>query len=75
MDSHTLNGRLRHLVDELVEKGLTLEQARTEFERQYIVCSLRHHDGSIGRSASALGIHRNTLRNKITKLGIEPKDP
>ncbi|MEM9290262.1 MAG: helix-turn-helix domain-containing protein [Acidobacteriota bacterium] len=74
MDPISLNGRLRSLVDELVEKGLTLEQARAEFERQYVVCSLQHHGGSIGRSASALGIHRNTLRNKITKLKIEPTE-
>jgi len=65
-----LNGRLVELVDELVDKGLTLEQARQEFERQFIVASLRSHDWNFCRSARSLGVHRNTLRNKISSLGI-----
>ncbi|HEX6199934.1 MAG TPA: helix-turn-helix domain-containing protein [Thermoanaerobaculia bacterium] len=66
-----LNGRLRQIVDELVGSGVTLEQARREFERQFIVSSLRSHEFSVGRSADSLGVHRNTLRNKISNLGIE----
>jgi DNA-binding NtrC family response regulator len=69
-----LNGRLGKIVDELVHCGLTLEQARREFERQFIVSSLRTHGGNIGRSAKSLGVHRNTLRNKVTSLGIESRD-
>lgn len=65
-----LNGRLRQIVDELVLRGVTLEQARREFERQFIVSSLRSHDFSVGRSADSLGVHRNTLRNKVSSLGI-----
>ena len=65
-----LNGRLRQIVDELVANGVTLEQARCEFERQFIVSSLRSHDFSVGRSADSLGVHRNTLRNKVSSLGI-----
>ena len=71
MPSRDLNGRLRELVDELVRCGLTLEQARSEFEKQFIVSSLESHGYNIGRSAKSLGIHRNTLRNKTTSLGIE----
>lgn len=65
-----LNGRLRQIVDELVLRGVPLEQARREFERQFIVSSLRSHDFSVGRSADSLGVHRNTLRNKVSSLGI-----
>jgi len=65
-----LNGRLRQIVDELVGSGVTLEQARREFERQFIVSSLYSHDFSVGRSADSLGVHRNTLRNKVSSLGI-----
>jgi DNA-binding NtrC family response regulator len=67
----TLNGRLHQLVDELVTRGLTLEQARREFEKQFIVASLRSNDGNFCRSARSLGVHRNTLRNKVCDLGIE----
>lgn len=65
-----LNGRLRQIVDELVVRGVTLEQARREFERQFIVSSLRSNGFSVGRSADSLGVHRNTLRNKVSSLGI-----
>lgn len=66
-----LNGRLFQIVDELVRQGVTLEQARREFEKQYIVSSLRSSSGNHTRSARNLGVHRNTLRNKLSNLGIE----
>ncbi|HEX5759438.1 MAG TPA: helix-turn-helix domain-containing protein [Thermoanaerobaculia bacterium] len=72
--AETLNGRLHLIVDELVRRGVTLEQARREFERQFIVASLRSNDGNFCRSARCLGVHRNTLRNKVTDLGIEERD-
>lgn len=70
----TLNGRLFLLVDELVRQGLTLEQARREFEKQFIVASLRSNEGNLCRSARSLGVHRNTLRNKVSDLGIASHD-
>lgn len=70
MKEQNLNGRLFQIVDELVRQGVTLEQARREFERQFIVASLRSNDGNLCRSARSLGVHRNTLRNKVDDLGI-----
>lgn len=49
---------------------MTLAQARQEFERQFIVASLRTNGGNLCRSARSLGVHRNTLRNKVSNLGI-----
>lgn len=69
-----LNGRLFQIVDELVRRGLTLEQARREFERQFIVASLKSNRGNFCRSARSLGVHRNTLRNKVSDLGIAVED-
>jgi DNA-binding NtrC family response regulator len=65
-----LNGRLFQIVDELVRRGVTLEQARREFEKQFIVASLKCNRGNFCRSARSLGVHRNTLRNKVSDLGI-----
>ncbi len=72
--SKNLNGDLRALVDELVDNGVTLGQARREFERQFIVAALRSNQGNLSGSARSLGIHRNTLRNKVGDLGIESAD-
>ena len=74
MAEQSLNGRLCLIVDELVRRGVTLEQARREFERQFIVASLRSNDGNLCRSAKSLGVHRNTLRNKVCDLGIGADD-
>ncbi len=70
-----LNGRLAKLVNELVSQGLTLEEARQEFERQFIMASLRSNDWNLCRSARCLGVHRNTLRNKVSHLGIGVAGP
>lgn len=70
MTKQNLNGRLFLIVDELVRQGVTLEQARREFEKQFIVASLRSNSGNFCRSAKSLGVHRNTLRNKVCDLGI-----
>ena len=69
-----LNGRLNQIVDELVKRGLTLDQARREFEKQFIVSTLKTNEGNFSRSAKSLGVHRNTLRNKVCGLGIAPRD-
>ena len=74
MVEQNLNGRLFQIVDELVRRGLTLEQARREFERQFIVASLKSNRGNFCRSAKSLGVHRNTLRNKVSDLGIGCED-
>jgi DNA-binding NtrC family response regulator len=73
-NKQTLNGRLHQIVDELVSQGVTLEQARQEFERQFITASLRSNDWNYCRSARSLGVHRNTLRNKVSHLGIGGTD-
>lgn len=69
----TMNGSLSRIVDELVRRGVSLEQARREFEKQFIVASLKSNDGNVCRSARSLGVHRNTLRNKVSTLGIAPE--
>ena len=73
--AESLNGQLTKLVSELVDRGLTLQQARKEFEKQFIVASLKSNRGNLSRSAKSLGVHRNTLRNKVSTLGIDAQDP
>jgi DNA-binding NtrC family response regulator len=74
MAQQDLKGQLVDIVGELVEQGVTLAQARREFEKQFIVASIRSNDGNLGRSARSMGVHRNTLRNKVSDLGIESQE-
>ena len=71
MSRKNLKSGLTLIVDELVRRGVTLQQARQEFERQFIKASLKSNGGNLCRSARSLGVHRNTLRNKVSNLGIE----
>ena len=69
-----LNGQLDRLVKQLVRRGVSLAQAREIFERQFIVASLRLNKGNFSQSANKIGIHRNTLRNKVDALRIQSTD-
>ncbi len=75
MARKNLKAGLTLIVDELVRQGVTLQQARQEFERQFIKASLRSNGGNLCQSARRLGVHRNTLRNKVSSLGIESPGP
>jgi transcriptional regulator with GAF, ATPase, and Fis domain/pSer/pThr/pTyr-binding forkhead associated (FHA) protein len=42
-----------------------------EVERQHIIVALKKYSYNQARAAEALGLHRNTLRNKIIEYGID----
>jgi DNA-binding NtrC family response regulator len=65
-----LDGQLQQIIDELLAHGISLDLAKKEFEKKYIVGAVRRSYGNLGRAASSLGIHRNTLRNKVGILNI-----
>ena len=57
--------RLERLVEEMVDKGVHFEDAMREFEKRFIARVLGRHDGSLTKTADALGMHRNTLTRKM----------
>jgi DNA-binding NtrC family response regulator len=65
-----LDGQLQQIIDELLKNGISLDLARKEFEKKYIVGAVKRSSGNLGRAASSLGSHRNTLRNKVGILNI-----
>ena len=74
MHRKNLKITLASLVEELVTQGLSLEQASKEFERQFLIASIRQRDSNLSRAAQSLGVHRNTLRYKLGRLGITARD-
>lgn len=50
--------------------GLDFRTARETFERAYLVTKLRDHGGNITHTAEAVGMHRQSLQQKIKDLGI-----
>jgi DNA-binding NtrC family response regulator len=65
-----ISDRLDRLVDEMVERGVQFEDALHEFEKRFISRVLGCCDGSLTRTADALGIHRNTLTRKMGEYKI-----
>jgi transcriptional regulator with PAS, ATPase and Fis domain len=62
--------RLEKLVEEMVDRGVFFEDAVREFEKRFISRVLGRHDGSLTKTADALGIHRNTLTRKMGSYKI-----
>jgi DNA-binding NtrC family response regulator len=46
-------------------------EAKRQFEIAYIGAKLREHGGNITRTAAAIGIHRQSLQEKLRELGIQ----
>ena len=52
---------------------MKLNEAKDEFEREFLVTKARRKRGNITRTSRALGITPSHLHNKIRKYGIDPK--
>jgi Fis family transcriptional regulator, factor for inversion stimulation protein len=63
--------QLESLVGMMVERGILLEEAITEFEKKFIKRVLEHAKGNQCRAAKTLGIHRNTLSRKINEYHLD----
>jgi Fis family transcriptional regulator, factor for inversion stimulation protein len=63
--------QLESLVGMMVERGILLEEAVTEFEKKFIKRVLENSKGNQCRAAKVLGIHRNTLSRKIGEYHLD----
>jgi len=68
-----ISERLDKLVEEMVDKGVQFEDAVHEFEKRFIARVLGSCDGSLTRTADALGMHRNTLTRKMGEYKIKKR--
>jgi DNA-binding NtrC family response regulator len=66
-----ISERLEKLVEEMVDRGVRFEDAMREFEKRFISRVLVHSDGSLTKTAGALGMHRNTLSRKMEEYKIK----
>src|SRR5256885_1529798 len=61
----SIDDRLNQIIRELIGNGITLEQAVEAFEGKYIVAAMSASRGNVTQASKALGVHRNTLHNKL----------
>jgi DNA-binding protein Fis len=66
----TLKSRLDRLVEEMVGRGIRLDEAQSQLERAFLRKVLSDCDGNQTRAANALDLHRNTLRRKLRTHGL-----
>ena len=59
--------RLEALVEEMLKRGIRLEDATEEFEKRFIQTALARTTGNQCKAAELLHIHRNTLARKIVR--------
>ena len=62
--------QLERLVDEMVTKGIRYDDAHREFEKKFISHVLTKADGTLGKAADLLGMHRNTLSRKLAEYRL-----
>ena len=65
-----MRDRLEQLVGEMVDRGIRYEDAQREFEKHFIARVVSNCQGNLGKAATTLGVHRNTLARKIHDLKI-----
>jgi DNA-binding NtrC family response regulator len=63
--------RLEKLVEEMVDRSVLFDDAVREFEKRFIARMLGHCEGSLTKTADALGMHRNTLTRKMSEYKIK----
>jgi DNA-binding NtrC family response regulator len=54
--------------------GLTLNEASDRFERQIVLRTLDRVDGNMSEAARVLGLHRNSLKAKLDRWKIRPRE-
>ncbi len=66
-----MKDQLETLVNQMIEHGILYVDAVSEFEKRFIKKMLERNNGNHSRTATALGIHRNTLSRKVEDLGLD----
>jgi two-component system, NtrC family, nitrogen regulation response regulator NtrX len=58
----------------VIGSGLSLRDAREQFEKQYILERLREYAGNVSRTAESLGVERSNLYRKMDAYGIRGRE-
>ena len=70
-----MRNRIEILIDEMLDGQILLEEALTEFKKIYIQKALERNGKHLSKTASTLGIHRNTLSKHVCDLEAPAEKP
>lgn len=69
------DGELDEIASESPDLDIPFSEAKKQtverFERRYLSEALREHEGNVSRTASAIGMVRQSLQQKIRELGLK----
>jgi len=61
-----MRARLEALIEEMLEGKILLGEALSEFEKLYIKKALSRNKQNLSKTATALGVHRNTVAKRAS---------
>ena len=70
-----LRTQMELLIDEMLDGRIMLNEALAEFEKLYIQKALERNSERLSQTASALGIHRNTLSKRVAAYQTVSRTP
>jgi two-component system nitrogen regulation response regulator NtrX len=70
IDLIDLPGEFRTEKKRSIKSELSLQEAREEFEKEFLVTKLAENDQNISRTAEAINMSRENLSRKLKSLGI-----
>ena len=62
---------LERLVSDMLDKGISYDEARAELEKLFIARALQRTRGNVGEAADLIRVHRNTVARKMTEYRIK----
>ena len=65
--------RMESLIGEMLDGRILLDEAVSEFEKIYIQKALERNSQHLSKTATSLGIHRNTLSKRVAGYNGKPK--
>lgn len=72
VDVHDLKfAGLADSVDDMDDGLLTFREARSRFEREFLIQKIEENKGNISKTAETIGLERSYLHRKIKSYGIE----
>ena len=63
---------MESLIGQMLDGRILLEEAVAEFEKIYIQTALERNSEHLSKTATALGIHRNTLSKRVASYNGKP---
>lgn len=62
--------QLESLVAQMIERGLTYDDAHSAFEKAFFARALACAEGNIVKASALIGVHRNTLGRKAVRYRL-----